>query len=92
MAGALGCLAACATVPPRPRARLTVTCNVPDASLWIDDAFAGTASMWAKGAAIPAGFHRVEVRHPGHFSFFAEINPRAGEVIGLNVVLQATLD
>ena len=89
---ALG-LAACAvTQPPRPQATLVVTCNVPDASLWIDDSFSGTVSTWAKGAPMPVGFHRIEIRHPAHFSFFAEVNPRQGEVIRLAPVLQRTLD
>jgi hypothetical protein len=88
--GTLG-LGGCATAPPRPRATLTVTCNVPDASVWIDDGFAGTVSAWAKGAPMPTGFHRIEVRHPAHFSFFAEVNPRAGESIRLDPKLQRTL-
>jgi hypothetical protein len=91
----LGLLAAgaCASVPaPRPRATLTVTCNVPDASLWIDDAYTGTVAMWGKGAPMPIGFHRIEVRHPAHFSFFAEVNPREGELVRLTPVLHPTLD
>jgi hypothetical protein len=90
--GALAC-ASCASVPPpRPRATLSVTCNVPDASLWIDDAFMGTVSHWGKGAPMPIGFHRIEVRHPTHFSFVAEGNPREGEVVRLTPVLHAQLD
>jgi hypothetical protein len=90
---ALGMVASCASVPaPRPRATLAVTCNVPDASLWIDDAFMGTVSNWGKGAPMPIGFHRIEIRHPAHFSFFAEVNPREGEIVRLNAALHRQLD
>jgi hypothetical protein len=89
---ALGLLACAVTQPPRPQATLQVTCNVPEASLWIDDGFSGTVSNWAKGAPIPVGFHRIEIRHPAHFSFFAEVNPQKGEVVRLAPVLQRTLD
>ena len=87
-----GGLLACAPVQPRPRATLAVVCNVPEASLWIDDSFAGTVATWAKGAPMPVGFHRIEVRHPAHFSFYAEVNPQAGETIRLAPVLHRTLD
>jgi hypothetical protein len=90
--GALVC-ASCATVPPpRPRATLALSCNVPDASVWIDDVFMGTVSNWGKGAPMPIGFHRIEIRHPAHFSFFAEVNPREGEVVRLHPILHPQLD
>jgi hypothetical protein len=90
--GAVVALTACATVQPRPRATLALDCNVPDASLWVDDSYMGTVARWSKGAPMPTGFHRIEIRHPAHFSYFAEVNPREGEVVRLTAVLQKTLD
>jgi hypothetical protein len=82
-------LAACASVQPPPaRATLVVTSDVPDASLWIDDHYVGLVGAWRNGQPIPAGFRRVEVRHPSHFSFFAELNPRAGETVRVTAVLR----
>jgi hypothetical protein len=88
----LGAMACASVPPPRPRATLAVACNVPDASLWIDDAFMGTVSTFRKGAPMPVGFHRIEIRHPAHFSFFAEVNPQEGEVIRIPAVLHPQLD
>ncbi len=83
----------CATAPkPAPRATLRIACNVPDASVFVDDQFVGTAAAWAKGAAFPAGFRRIEVRHPAHFSFFAEVTPKEGQRIDLEARLRPQLD
>jgi hypothetical protein len=89
-AGSMGC----ATAPqaPPPRATLTILSSVSDASVWIDDRYAGPASAWAKGGSLLAGFRRIEVRHPDHFSFFAEVNPKAGENLKLSPVLRPLLD
>jgi hypothetical protein len=87
-------LAACASVQPRsqPRATLVVTSDVPEASVWIDDHYAGLVGAWRTGQPIPAGFRRVEVRHPSHFSFFAELNPKAGETVRVIAVLRPMPD
>jgi hypothetical protein len=86
-------LSACASVQPPPaRATLVVTSDVPEASLWIDDHYAGPVGTWRNGQPILAGFRRVEVRHPSHFSFFAELNPRAGETVRVTAVLRPLLD
>ena len=90
---AMALAGACATAPqPTPRATLVLACNVPDASVWVDDNYGGPASTWAKGNPIPAGFRRVEVRHPSYFSFFAEINPKPGETVRLAPTLRPALD
>jgi hypothetical protein len=71
-------LAACATFSG-PTGRFSVRCNVPEASVLVDDVLLGPASEWAPpGRPIRPGFHRVEIRHPGYFSHFAEIEMTDG--------------
>jgi hypothetical protein len=70
---ALVALSSCATFG-RPAGTFEVQCNVPDAVVLIDDVLVGRASEWAPpGHQIRPGFHRIEVRHPGYFSHYAEI-------------------
>jgi hypothetical protein len=85
-------LVACATVG-RPAGTFQVECNVPDASVIIDDVMVGRASEWAPpGRQIRPGFHRIEVRHPGYFSHYAEIDLRDGAGTVLKVDLRPLLD
>ena len=60
-----------------------VDSNVPDATVWIDDVLVGKVSDWSKdGRHIRAGFHRVEVRSPGYFSVYQELEqPDGGRAI-----------
>ena len=39
------------------------------------------------GTRLRIGFHRVEIRHPTHYSFFAEIEPKPGD----DLVIRADL-
>ena len=56
-----------------------VECNVPDATVWVDDVLVGSAGEWkSEGHQIRAGFHRIEIRHPGYYSFFQEIELPGG--------------
>jgi hypothetical protein len=65
---------ACAHAIPYGAVAFRVESNVPDATVWVDDVLIGKATDWAKeGHHIRAGFHRLEVRHPGYYSFFEEI-------------------
>jgi len=67
-------LAACATMRA-PAATLQIQCNLPEAAVFIDDALVGRASEWAPpGRQIRPGFRRVELRLPGYYSYFAEID------------------
>ena len=51
-----------------------VECNVPDATVWVDDVLVGKVTDWkSDGKHIRAGFHRIEVRHPNYYSFFQEV-------------------
>jgi hypothetical protein len=74
----LGLLAAailgCATAIPYGAVSLRVDSNVPDGTVWVDDALVGHVADWAKdGKHIRAGFHRIEIRHAGYYSYFQEI-------------------
>jgi len=58
---------------------LRVQCNVPEASVLVDDVLVGRASEWAKTEQrIRAGFRRVEIRHPGYYPVYAELDLREG--------------
>jgi hypothetical protein len=70
-----------------------VECNVPDATVWIDDLLAGSAKEWkSEGHQIRAGFHRIEIRHPGYFSFFQEVELPPGSRTVVNAKLRELLD
>jgi hypothetical protein len=84
-------LAGCPMTGPRP-AVLRVRCNVPDATLWIDDAYAGRVAEWAGGQPVGAGFRRVEIRQAGFFTYYAEISPEEGQAISVDAQLRPDLD
>jgi PEGA domain len=70
-----------------------VECNIPDATVWIDDLLAGSAAEWkGEGHQIRAGFHRIEIRHPGYYSFFQEVDLPAGSRTVVNAKLREVLD
>jgi hypothetical protein len=90
--GATG-LAGCAHTLSSGAAGVRVECNVPDASVWIDDLLAGSAKEWkSEGHQIRAGFHRIEIRHPGYFSFFQEVELPPGSRTVVNAKLRELLD
>jgi hypothetical protein len=61
---------------------LRVESNVKEASVLIDDRLVGRVSDLANSAKrLPAGFHRLEIRHPGYYSYFQEIEMKGGEEI-----------
>ena len=93
MLAAVALVAACATAPRAPNAAvLKLTCNVPDATLWIDDRLAGRTADWKAGRVLMAGFRRLEVRQPGFFTSFHEINPRPGETVSVHAELRPEVD
>ena len=70
---------ACATSLNSVGAGFRVESNVPDATVWIDDVLVGRVVEWQReGRIIRPGFHRIEIRHPSYYSYFAEIEPPAG--------------
>ena len=78
-----GVVGGCAHTLGDYAAGVRVDCNLPDATVWIDDLLAGSAAEWKReGHQIRAGFHRIEIRHPGYYSVFREIElPEGGQAI-----------
>ena len=86
-------LAGCAHTLSSGAVGVRVECNVPDATVWIDDLLAGSAKEWkSEGHQIRAGFHRIEIRHPGYFSFFQEVDLPPGSRTVVNAKLRELLD
>jgi hypothetical protein len=79
----MGLGASCAHVSPPAGVTLQIESNVPDSTIWVDDILVGTAAAWAReGRHLRAGFHRVEIRSPGSYSIFQEIDqPDGGHAI-----------
>ncbi len=84
---------ACATVGSGPpTVAMRIAGNVPDATIWIDDRLAGRMSDFSKsGKRLGVGFHRIEVRAPGHYSFFQEVDIKPGTDVSLQADLHALL-
>jgi hypothetical protein len=83
----------CATVHRPPSATLAVRCNVGDASLVVDDTPVGQTAAWAPpGHPLPAGFHRIEIRHPSYYSHYAEVTLPPGGTQSLSIQLHPLLE
>ncbi len=86
----------CATLKAPPKASLQVDCNVPDAMVLLDDGLVGKAADFANAAkkdkSIHPGFYRVELRHPGYYSYFTEISVEEGGAATVKAELHPLLD
>ena len=83
----------CATMKPEGTATLRVECNMPDAIVLVDDVLVGRVSDWVKkDKSIRPGFSRVEIRHPGYYSFFTEVTVSEGGLAALKAELHPELD
>jgi hypothetical protein len=75
---------------------LRVDANVPEATVLVDDVLVGRAAEWTAAAAqtrhVRAGFHRVEVRAPGYYSVYREIDERDGGSVVVKADLKPLLD
>ena len=70
-----------------------VECDVPDATIWVDDVLVGKVSDWkGDGKQIKAGFHRIEVRHPNYYSFFQEVELPGGSHVVVNAKLRELIE
>ena len=70
-----------------------VDCNVPDATVWVDDVLVGKVADWkSDGKHIRAGFHRIEVRHPNYYSFFQEVELPGGSHVVVNARLRELIE
>ena len=76
-----------------PTTPLRISCNVPDASVWIDDHLIARVSVFAKSEKrLAVGFHRVEIRAPGYYSQFEEIEARPDVPIEIKASLHESLE
>ena len=72
---------------------MRVECNVPDATIWVDDVLVGRVSDWkSDGRFMRAGFHRIEVRHPSYYSFFQEVELAGGSHVVVNAKLRELIE
>lgn len=86
-------LASCAHTMAGGSVSFRVQSNVPEATVWIDDVLVGKASDWARdGRHIRAGFHRVEVRAPGYYSVFQEVEQPDGGKVAIAATLHPLLE
>jgi hypothetical protein len=83
----------CASMDPEAAGTLQVSCNVPDAAVLLDDELVGRAGELAKtGKTLRPGFYRVEIRQPGYYPFFAEVNVPEGGATAVKAELFPLLD
>jgi hypothetical protein len=83
--------ASCAHAPAG--VALQVTTNVPEATLWVDDVLVGTVAGWAReGRHVRAGFHRVEIRAPGYYSVYQEVQQSDGGHAAVKATLRPLLE
>lgn len=73
---------------PAGTGRLRVEVRPPDASVYIDGVFRGSARAM-DGVLLPAGRHRVEIVRPGYRTDEREIEVRAGETTDLRADLES---
>jgi hypothetical protein len=84
---------ACASLSAQPAAALRVRCNVPQAALLLDGVMMGRAAQWAgPDRFVKPGFYRVELRHPGHHSYFSELTLADGASAVIEAELHPLLD
>jgi hypothetical protein len=83
----------CATMKPEAAGSLTVDCNVADAAVLLDDEVVGrTADLKKTAKSLRPGFYRVELRHPGYYSYFTEIKVPEGGATAVKAELHPLLD
>jgi hypothetical protein len=83
----------CATMRAEEAGVLTIECNVPDAAVLLDDNLVGRAGELQHNAkTLRPGFYRVELRHPGYYSHFTEINVPEGGATAVKAELHPLLD
>src|SRR6185369_285213 len=69
---------------------ILVECDVPSASVYVDESFAGRAAeMGRSGLHVPHGTLRIEVRADGYFPAYREIPVQKGERAKVSVPLRA---
>jgi hypothetical protein len=82
----------CATLHSEGTALLRVECNVPDAAVLLDDAaWARVAETSKKDKFVRPGFYRLEIRHPGYYSYFGEVTVADGDTAVVKTELHPLL-
>lgn len=80
---ALLVLAACAGAPSRSPgpsdAVLRLSCNVPEAALFVDGRYLAPVGLLRGGVALAPGRHRFELRHRGHLPRLWELELAGAE-------------
>jgi hypothetical protein len=72
---------------------LQVAANVPDAMIWVDGVLIGSVTAWARdGRHIRAGFHRVEIRAPGYYSVYREVEQADGGHASVSATLRPVIE
>ncbi len=75
------------------RADLALRCPLPDAEVYVDEVYLGRCALWGNRALpLKPGFHTVEVRAPGRYPFYAEVDVPNGSSSSLDVALREALD
>src|SRR3954469_11493446 len=85
-------LVACAATNQARRADavLLVECDVPAASVYVDERFAGRAAdVGTRGLRVPHGSLRVEVRADGYYPAYRDVPVQSGERAHVKVPLRA---
>jgi hypothetical protein len=83
----------CATAIPYGAISMRVDSNLPDATVWVDDVLVGRVTDWAKdGRHIRSGFHRIEIRHTGYYSYFQEVELPEGAHTVVKAQLHPTVE
>ncbi|HVZ71911.1 MAG TPA: hypothetical protein VHJ20_05990 [Polyangia bacterium] len=92
----LAALGACAHAAPEAGVSFRVEANVAEATVLVDDVLVGRAAEWKGGGPgarhLRPGFHRVEVRAPGFYSVYQEIDARDGGAAVVRAQLRPLLD
>jgi len=92
-AALLGLCIGCATMKPEAAGSLQIDCNVSEAAVLLDDDLVGRAGELKKQAkSVRPGFYRVEIRHPGYYPYFTEINVAEGGAAAVKAELHPLLD
>jgi hypothetical protein len=94
LALAVGCGAGPArtAAPPKPaNAILVISCDVADATIWVDDREAGLVGELRRGIGVPPGTHRLEVSHDEYHTYYDEVVLAEGERRTVNVALAPEL-
>ncbi len=76
---------------PAPSTRLTVQAQPPDAAVYLDDRFIGTAEEVAgqlRGVRVSPGRHRVTVSRPGYKEQTVEVEVETGKTGSVEVELE----